>query len=105
MTQEETVKKNIRKMCEDYIKKSEYVLNPDTKRVDFIINGLANNEIKNKWRFCPCRIVTGDIKTDYKNICPCHWHKDEIKEQGFCKCILFVSKDWAKEKQKELNEK
>lgn len=90
--------KKIRKMCEEYVKKSEYVLNPDKKRVEFIIKGLAKNEEAHGWRFCPCRIVVSDIKTDYKKICPCHWHKDEIKQQGFCKCILFVSKSWAKQK-------
>ena len=102
MVTTEERKKAIRTMCESYVKKSPYVLNPDKERVDFIINGLDRNEEKHGWRFCPCRIVTGDIKVDYKTICPCHWHKEEIKEQGFCKCILFTSEEWAKQKEEEL---
>lgn len=101
MVSEERNKKT-RKMCADYVTKSPYVLNPDKKRVDFIIEGLSRNEEKHGWRFCPCRIVLGDMKQDYKKICPCSWHKDEIKKDGYCKCILFVSKEWSQKKEKEL---
>ncbi|MBI5956488.1 MAG: hypothetical protein HY871_05750 [Chloroflexi bacterium] len=27
---------------------------------------------------------------DRRNICPCYWHKDEIAQDGHCRCHLFV---------------
>jgi len=29
-------------------------------------------------------------KEDKKKICPCVWHKDEIREMGHCHCMLFM---------------
>jgi len=89
-------KKKARKMAEDYVEKSNYVLNPDKKQVEHIIAGLVNNEEKHKFRFCPCRVVEGDIKKDAPKICPCAYHKEEIKKDGYCLCRFFVSKEWAK---------
>ncbi len=96
------LKLKARQMIERYLRGSKFVLNPDQKQVDRIVTGLAMNEKKFGWRFCPCRIVEGDMKKDAPKICPCKWHKDEIKKDGHCKCILFTSKDWAEKRWEEL---
>ena len=33
----------------------------------------------------------GSWKFFKKIICPCVYHKDEIREQGHCHCLLFVA--------------
>lgn len=35
---------------------------------------------------------------DRANICPCQHHPQEIQEDGYCKCVLFVSDDYDPEK-------
>jgi ferredoxin-thioredoxin reductase catalytic subunit len=83
---------------EKYSRLSGYPLNPDKKIVEMIAKGLAANKKKYCYAYCPCRTVSGDKLADAKNICPCAFHRDEIKRDGYCKCRLFVSKDFAEKK-------
>jgi len=78
-----------------YAKKSGFELNPNKKMLNAIIKGLRNNEIKFGHPYCPCRPVTQDIELDRPKICPCIWHKDEIKEMGHCLCQFFMNKKYA----------
>ncbi|MBN2330533.1 MAG: ferredoxin:thioredoxin reductase [Candidatus Aenigmarchaeota archaeon] len=73
-----------------YAKRSGFRLNPDMKIVEAICLGLLANEQKHGARYCPCRMVTGDKEEDKKIVCPCVYHKDEIKKMGHCHCRLFV---------------
>jgi len=82
----------LRKALRRYAESQGFKLNPDEKFVDSIIQGLLKNEAKYGYRYCPCRVVTGDRAKDAKNICPCVYHKDEIKTMGHCHCGLFVAK-------------
>ena len=75
---------------EIYAKKNGFKLNPNKKIVEVTIKGLLMNEKKYNQRYCPCRKVNGIPKEDKKIICPCIYHKDEIKNQGYCYCLLFV---------------
>jgi ferredoxin-thioredoxin reductase catalytic subunit len=75
---------------EKYAKNSGFKLNPDKKLVLMIVKGLLDNQEKHGARYCPCRILTGDKAKDVKIICPCAYHRDEIKEMGHCHCGLFV---------------
>lgn len=84
-----TVEKLIKKY-EEYAKENRFELNPDKKVVEGIINGLLEKEKKFGERYCPCRRITGDKEEDKKLICPCYWHKEEIKKDGKCFCGLFV---------------
>jgi ferredoxin-thioredoxin reductase catalytic subunit len=89
----EYVDENAGKIKDSYRKYAEsqgFRLNPDDKVVEMIIKGLLANQEKNGARYCPCRIVTGDKEKDVKIICPCAYHRDEIKEMGHCHCNLFV---------------
>ena len=87
----EKTKKQIKKFAKNYAESKGFRLNPNEKELDMIIHGLAKNKINKKRQYCPCRILTGD-KSDKDKICPCKWHKDEIKNNGHCKCKLFFKK-------------
>jgi ferredoxin-thioredoxin reductase catalytic chain len=65
-------------------------LNPDKKIVEKVLNGLIANEKKYGKRYCPCRRITGNVKEDEKNICPCVFREKEIEKDGHCYCNLFI---------------
>jgi ferredoxin-thioredoxin reductase catalytic subunit len=75
-----------------YAKENGFNLNPDTKTVERVVNGIFMNEEKYGKKYCPCRRVTGNTEEDANKICPCIWHKDEIAKDGKCFCGLFVKK-------------
>ncbi|MEM2956496.1 MAG: anaerobic carbon-monoxide dehydrogenase catalytic subunit [Candidatus Pacearchaeota archaeon] len=81
--------KEILKFSKEYAKKAGFVLNKDKKQLDYIIKSLKKNEEKYGFRFCPCRVVTGNFEEDRIIICPCIYHKQEIKDMGHCLCRLF----------------
>lgn len=74
----------------DYAKENGFQLNPDKKAVERVINGLLRNEEKYGKKYCPCRILTKDEAENEKKICPCFWHRDELKKDGHCLCFLYV---------------
>jgi ferredoxin-thioredoxin reductase catalytic subunit len=77
-----------------YARDNGFQLNPDKKTAERVINGLLENEKKYGVKYCPCRRVTGTTQgvpqEDSKKICPCFWHKDEIKQDGHCLCNLYT---------------
>lgn len=75
---------------EDYAKKNGFRLNPNKEIVKGLVEALFMNEKKYGEKYCPCRVITGDKEKDKDKICPCIWHKDEIKKMGHCHCGLFV---------------
>lgn len=81
--------KKILAASKKYAGKKGFKLNPNEKILFAVIKGLAKNEEKHGYRFCPCRALTGNIQEDVKNICPCVFHLDEIKKDGHCRCTLF----------------
>jgi len=83
----------LRAILERYAKSQGFQLNPDDKILDVIIQGLLQNEQKLGRRYCPCRAITGDPGQDRKIICPCIYHKNELKQMGHCHCGLFVVKE------------
>ncbi len=83
----------ILKISEEYAKKEGFILNKDKKHMNLIISALSKNQEKYGYQFCPCRVVTGDFEEDRKIVCPCIYHKDEIKQDGHCKCKLFFKKE------------
>ena len=83
-------KEELRRYSESYAKSQGYKLNPDEKIVETVINGLLENERRYGFRYCPCRVVTGNKRKDSKIICPCAFHRKEMEEDGTCKCGLFL---------------
>ncbi len=75
----------------EYAKKVGIKLNPNSKIVEGVINGLLRNKEKHGAIYCPCRVVTGNKDKDKEIICPCVFHRGEIELQKHCHCDLFVS--------------
>ena len=63
-----------------------FKLSPDTRLVKTLLRGMANNLKLYGMPYCPCRRRTGNIKKDKKIVCPCVYHKKEIKKWGHCYC-------------------
>jgi len=84
--------KELLKKMGAYADKAGYKLNPDTKPLEGVINGLLRNKKFKGDIYCPCRVITGNKEEDKKIVCPCIYHQGEIELQGHCKCTLF----WAK---------
>lgn len=81
---------NLIKEYESYAKANGFGLNPNREILERIVKGLLENEKKYGARHCPCRRITGNVKEDEKNICPCQFHLQEIEKNGHCLCGLFV---------------
>lgn len=83
---------------EDYVSRhnqgnsdSRIKLNPDRSRVEMLADGVLSNEKERGFRFCPCRMTTGEREKDLKLICPCDFKSQRTwKEKGECWCSLFV---------------
>ena len=73
--------------------KKGYSFNRNTPLVDRIIEGLATNRERYGYMACPCRLATGERKTDTSVICPCDYRDDDVKDYGTCYCGLFVSNE------------
>ncbi len=76
--------------CKRYAEENGFRLNPEKKIVEGNVKRLLENEKREGERYCPCRRTTGDREKDKKIICPCAYHREEIRRQGYCHCMLFV---------------
>lgn len=69
----------------------KFKLNPDMERVRLLAKGILNNEDSHGFKYCPCRLKTGDKGVDANLICPCNFKSQKTwKEKGECWCSLFV---------------
>jgi ferredoxin-thioredoxin reductase catalytic subunit/uncharacterized protein YciW len=68
-------------------------LNPDSARVQALLEGLARNRIEFGKAYCPCMVnrISGSEIENRKRICPCSFHKEDIEKEGACECGMFVS--------------
>ncbi len=73
-----------------YAEEKGFKITQNKKVVTTIIKGLLENEKKFSALYCPCRRMTGNLKRDKKIICPCVYHKKEIRKLRHCFCGLFV---------------
>lgn len=89
MPKEEKDKK-ILEEYQNYAEKNGFYLNKNQKIVNHLIDALLEREKKYGKRYCPCRMIKGVEEEDDKIICPCVYHKKEIKKDGHCHCLLFV---------------
>ena len=92
----EEAEKRILKISQDYARKAGFRMNKDKKQIGFILKGLKANDDKFGFRYCPCRIVTGNFDKDRLIICPCIYHKSEIKTGGHCLCRFFYDRQYEK---------
>ncbi|MDD1768559.1 MAG: hypothetical protein LUQ55_01080 [Methanomassiliicoccales archaeon] len=81
------------KTWESFIEGKGFKLNEDREMVRTLAVGELEN-MKNKgFKYCPCRITTGDFEKDLNLICPCNFLVQKTwKEYGECWCGLFVKR-------------
>jgi ferredoxin-thioredoxin reductase catalytic subunit len=76
---------------QDFAKRNNISLNKDSKRVELLANGVLSNEDNTGFKYCPCRLNSGDEVADAKLICPCNFKSQKTwKEVDECWCSLFV---------------
>ena len=86
-------KDNFRRAVEEFAEKNEFQVNPDTEKVNMLIDGVFSCDANHSMKYCPCRLIAKDFEEDLKLVCPCNFlihetYKD--KEDGECWCGLFV---------------
>jgi ferredoxin-thioredoxin reductase catalytic subunit len=86
-------REQFRAAIEKFTEKNEFKVNPDTARVETLLDGVFANEENHGLKYCPCRLRTKDFEEDLKLVCPCNFiihetYKD--KEDGECWCSLFI---------------
>ena len=86
---DDSVEQEIEEWARKYAKEQGWQLNPDEKKLNIVIRGLARNQGKFGERYCPCRLRTGDKAKDAEIICPCIYHKDEVSRDGCCHCLVL----------------
>ena len=95
---EKQVEERLFRMVHRWPQVSGYHLNPDPDIVAGIVRALTRSALAYGVPYCPCRDLTGDCEIDRANICPCQHHHREIREDGYCKCVLFVGDDYDPER-------
>ncbi len=86
-------KEKIRQAWMNYTEGKDFSLNPDSKHVDGVIDGVLLNEENYGLKLCPCRLRDGSRERDLELICPCNFKaQDTWIKEGRCWCGLFVRK-------------
>ena len=68
-----------------------YYLNPDGDFTRDLIRGLLTNQERYGYWACPCRLASGDKKSDLDIICPCDYRDQDLNDYNACYCALYVS--------------
>lgn len=89
----DVTEEKIRSWTRTYASRQGWILNPDKRALDIVIRGLTRNCKKFGHPYCPCRLRSGDPEKDEVIICPCIFHKDEVRNEGNCHCRLFFRTD------------
>ena len=71
-----------------------YFFNSDKERVLELLEALLLNKERYGYMCCPCRLSSGDHKSDSDIICPCEYRGPDVEQYGSCYCNLYVSKEW-----------
>lgn len=72
----------------------EYFFNSEKERVLELLEALLLNKERYGYMCCPCRLSSGDRKSDSDIICPCEYRGPDVEQYGSCYCNLYVSKEW-----------
>ena len=88
-----TTLEKVRQRAESDAKTYGYYLNPDSKFLQDLLEGLKSNEERLGYPACPCRFASGKLEIDRDIICPCDYRDPDVAEFGACYCALYVRKD------------
>jgi ferredoxin-thioredoxin reductase catalytic subunit len=84
---------DFRKAIERFAAGQEFMVNPDSEKVETLVQGIFENEKNHGLKYCPCRLRTKDAEEDLKLVCPCNFTIHETYRgvaNGECWCGLFV---------------
>lgn len=86
-------KKEILEAFRRFTEKNDFILNPESAHVDFIIDGLLKLEKEHGLKYCPCRLRSGNNEKDFELVCPCNFFIQRTwTEKDRCWCGLFVKR-------------
>jgi ferredoxin-thioredoxin reductase catalytic chain len=86
-------KENFRKEIQALCKGKEFILNPDEKHTNHLIEGIFKLEKEKGLKYCPCRLPEKNKKYDVSLLCPCNFFIQKTWEnEGRCWCGLFMKK-------------
>lgn len=83
----------VRQRAETDAKTNGYYLNPDSKFLMSLLEGLKSNQNRYGYPSCPCRLASGKFDFDRDIICPCDYRDPDVAEFGACYCALYVRND------------
>ncbi|MFH1126198.1 MAG: ferredoxin-thioredoxin reductase catalytic domain-containing protein [Candidatus Altiarchaeota archaeon] len=83
----------LRRIWGKFSEGNDFILNPDGKHVDMIVEGLLANEKECGLKLCPCRLRDETRQRDLELVCPCNFKTHETwRTQGRCWCGLFIKR-------------
>jgi len=88
-------KDDFRRAIMDFASQNAFQVNPDSEKVETLLEGIFANEANHELKYCPCRLATKDFVEDLKIVCPCNFLIHETykgQEKGECWCGLFVKR-------------
>ena len=81
------------KILEKFTENNDFVLNPDEKHLNMVLEGILNLESKNGLKLCPCRLGDGKKEMNLELLCPCNFKiQENWRNDGRCWCGLFVKR-------------
>lgn len=80
----------VRQRAETDAKTNGYYLNPDSRFLRSLLEGLKSNQDRYGYPSCPCRLASGKFDFDRDIICPCDYRDPDVAEFGACYCALYV---------------
>jgi len=86
-------REDFRRAIEAFARDNEFRVNPDSAKVESLLDGLLANEANHGLKYCPCRLRTKEFEEDIKIICPCNFPAHETYkglDKGECWCGLFI---------------
>jgi ferredoxin-thioredoxin reductase catalytic subunit len=86
-------RQELRKAWEDFTQGNDFMLNPDSKFVESVMDGVLANEKSSGLKLCPCRLSDGSKEGKITLLCPCNFRTHTTWEkEGRCWCGLFVKR-------------
>ena len=83
---------------EEFTEHNDFILNPNQKHVNLIVEGVLSNEKQYGLKLCPCRLRDGTKEKDLELLCPCNfkthttWTTPKNNKPPMCWCGLFVKR-------------
>jgi ferredoxin-thioredoxin reductase catalytic chain len=84
-------REEFRKAIERFTEGNDFMLNPDERLLEGILDGVMAQEKSFGFKMCPCRLSDGSRERNLKLLCPCNFKALKAWEKrGECWCGLFI---------------